>query len=319
VTVADSAPDDWSFGNGGFAKLYGDRLAQSSLLDTAVATRWVFVYMLAQADAEGRYRCATVSGLARAAAISREDAETAIRELEAPDPDSTTKEHEGRRILRIPGGWRIVSYARYRTYQTARQRAEAEKKRRQREAAEKKRQERELARREAEIRRRERDGGDMSRDVPGTSAPDVRRQTPDDRTTEERIAEPAAPPTPRSRSSRRTSDGNGARKAKAESWSKEACALWVERFQGTAPGGRIGKALKPLVGSHGWPEVRAAWVAYLEQVEAEYASPQRFAATFGRWSGSVPPAVAAKGDTPAAREARTRANLTGWVQEKGAS
>jgi hypothetical protein len=123
---------DWAFGGGGFAKLYGDRLAQSSLLDRDVATRWVFVFMLSQADAEGRYRCASIGGLARAAAVSLAQAELAVAELEAADPDSTTKLNEGRRIVRIPGGWQIVSYTRYREYRSARQVAEADRKRKQR-------------------------------------------------------------------------------------------------------------------------------------------------------------------------------------------
>ena len=85
-------PDDFALGDGGFAKIYGDRLADSSLLECAVATRWCFLYMLARADSEGRFRCATVRGLTRAAAVTLEEAEHAIAELEAPDPDSTTPE-----------------------------------------------------------------------------------------------------------------------------------------------------------------------------------------------------------------------------------
>lgn len=74
----------------------------------------------------------------------------------------------------------------------------------------------------------------------------------------------------------------------AKTWSVEACDDWIGRFGGVAPGGTIGKNLKPLVDKHGWPTVRAAWKSYLEQAEAQYASPSRFAATFGRWSGAVP-------------------------------
>ena len=70
-------------------------------------------------------------------------------------------------------------------------------------------------------------------------------------------------------------------------WSREACDDWISRFGGTAPGGQIGKAMKPLVDRHGWLAVRAAWQSYLGQTEAEYASPTRFASTFGRWSGST--------------------------------
>ncbi len=141
---------DWSFGSGGFAKLYGDRLAQSSLLDRDVATRWVFVFMLSQADAKGRYRCASIAGLSRAAAVSRPQAARAVRELEAPDSDSTTKAEDGRRILAIPGGWQIVAYGRYREFRTARQLAAAERKRLERERRERERLERDPA---------DRDGG----------------------------------------------------------------------------------------------------------------------------------------------------------------
>jgi hypothetical protein len=72
-------------------------------------------------------------------------------------------------------------------------------------------------------------------------------------------------------------------------WSREACDAWIARFGGTAPGGQIGKALKPLVDRHGWADVGTAWRSYLGQTEAEYASPSRFAATYGRWSGTGPP------------------------------
>jgi hypothetical protein len=124
---------DWAFGSGGFAKVYGDRLAQSSLLDTAVATRWVFIWMLSQADAEGRYRCATVAALARHANVTRAQAQKAVRELEASDPSSTSPDERGRRIVRIPGGWRVVNATKYRVFQTKEQQAAAERKRRQRE------------------------------------------------------------------------------------------------------------------------------------------------------------------------------------------
>jgi hypothetical protein len=100
----------------------------------------------------------------------------------------------------------------------------------------------------------------------------------------------------------------------ARSWSREACDAWIARFGGTAPGGQIGKALKPLVDRHGWQEVGRAWVAYLAQSEAEYASASRFAATYGRWSGAAPPGAKAGGR--AGVEARTRANLESWVAGK---
>lgn len=71
-------------------------------------------------------------------------------------------------------------------------------------------------------------------------------------------------------------------------WSREACDDWKERFGGTAPGGRIGKALEPLVREHGWNEVRPAWQRYLLGKDAEFANAQDFAAHFGIWSGQRP-------------------------------
>jgi hypothetical protein len=130
--AVDRDGSNWAFGSGGFCKLYGNRLAQSSLLDRDVATRWVFVFMLSQADAAGRFRCASVTNLARVAAVTPEQAQAAVSELEAPDPDSTSKDEQGRRIVRIAGGWQIVTYQRYREFRTPRQIAAAERKRRQR-------------------------------------------------------------------------------------------------------------------------------------------------------------------------------------------
>lgn len=70
------------------------------------------------------------------------------------------------------------------------------------------------------------------------------------------------------------------------SWSYEACRLWTERYEGIAPGGRIGKALKPLVEQHGAAAVLAAWTRYLVETPAQYANPQGFAAKFGTFAGS---------------------------------
>jgi len=161
--------DDFAWGDGSFAKLYGDRLADSSLMECAVATRWAFVVMLSRADSEGRFRCATVAGLSRAAAISMEEADLAIKELEAPDDTSTSGEAEGRRIVRIPGGWQLVNYVKYRDYRTRRQIEDA------------KRQEEHRSRR----RDTSRDTSDTSRDVTVRSTPDVRCQMLDVRSKNE--------------------------------------------------------------------------------------------------------------------------------------
>lgn len=68
-------------------------------------------------------------------------------------------------------------------------------------------------------------------------------------------------------------------------WTKEACDDWQARYGGAAPGGWIGRALKSLVEKESWPAVRAAWQNYLGQTPGTYASPVRFAATYGEWRG----------------------------------
>lgn len=112
---------EWTLGNGSFAKLYGNMLAGSSLMDASVYARWLFVYLLACSDKEGRFHAQTVATLGRLANIPAEHVEQAVNELESPDPNSRTSENEGRRIERIPGGWRVLNYEKYRDYRTRRQ------------------------------------------------------------------------------------------------------------------------------------------------------------------------------------------------------
>jgi hypothetical protein len=112
---------EWTLGSGSFAKIYGDMLAGSSLMETSVYARWLFVYLLACSDREGRYHAQTVGTLGRHANIPAEYIEQAVSELEGPDPNSRTPQHEGRRIERIPGGWRVLNYDKYRDYRTRKQ------------------------------------------------------------------------------------------------------------------------------------------------------------------------------------------------------
>lgn len=69
--------------------------------------------MLAMADKNGVVE-ASVPGLSDLARVSVEKCRDAIRSLSAPDRDSRSKEHEGRRILEVDGGWLLVNHAKYR-------------------------------------------------------------------------------------------------------------------------------------------------------------------------------------------------------------
>lgn len=69
--------------------------------------------MLAMCDKYGVIEC-SLPGLADAARVSREECVEALRVLMSPDPDSRTKDNEGRRIGEVEGGWRILNHAKYR-------------------------------------------------------------------------------------------------------------------------------------------------------------------------------------------------------------
>lgn len=70
-------------------------------------------------------------------------------------------------------------------------------------------------------------------------------------------------------------------------WTKVLGKLWREQYRGTVPYAVIGKHLKPLVAEHGLPAVRTRWIAYLKATEARFASPARFAQTFGSWGNGA--------------------------------
>ena len=69
--------------------------------------------------------------------------------------------------------------------------------------------------------------------------------------------------------------------------------VWKAKYGGDPAYGRLGKALKPLLAAHAPDVVLRHWTHYLDQTEAEFASPERFAQTFGRWSPDHVPELTA--------------------------
>ncbi len=96
----------------GFSKLYGS-IVHSTVWREPHTTRIVWITMLALADAGG-YVGASLPGLADAARVTREECEAALGSFLAPDPDSRSKDHDGRRIEIVDGGWVLLNYAAYR-------------------------------------------------------------------------------------------------------------------------------------------------------------------------------------------------------------
>lgn len=96
--------------------------------------RCVWVTMLALADKNGEVH-ATIPGLARLAVVPVEKADEAIQKFLSPDPYSSTKIDEGRRIEVIPGGWFLINHDLHRRLASKEDEKEkaASRKRRQRE------------------------------------------------------------------------------------------------------------------------------------------------------------------------------------------
>lgn len=96
----------------GYTKLF-ESILDSTIWGESNETRLVWITMLAMRN----YRHiveASVPGLARRARVSLEDTEKALKKFRSPDPYSRSKEHGGRRIEDVPGGWLILNGEFYR-------------------------------------------------------------------------------------------------------------------------------------------------------------------------------------------------------------
>lgn len=112
-----------------FTKLFSS-ITASTVWCKDPYTKVVWITMLAMADRHGRV-WASIPGLAKEAGIDLERTEAALTDFLSPDEYSRTKEHDGRRIEEIDGGWRLLNHAKYRSirdeeerraYKTAKQR-----------------------------------------------------------------------------------------------------------------------------------------------------------------------------------------------------
>ena len=101
-----------------YAKLFS-RIAQSSLMEQTVPTRYCFMMLLAIADQNGDV-IGTDIAIARSINLPADDFRSCIEALSQPDPDSNSQTFEGRRI--IPSehgrGYHIVNYLAYRAIKT---------------------------------------------------------------------------------------------------------------------------------------------------------------------------------------------------------
>lgn len=96
-----------------YAKLFA-RVAESSLMEESIDVRYTFFMLLAIADPKG-YVVGTDKALARRLNMPLGDFQRCISRLREPDPNSTSKTLDGRRVVISDAdrGYLVVNYAAY--------------------------------------------------------------------------------------------------------------------------------------------------------------------------------------------------------------
>jgi hypothetical protein len=96
-----------------YVKLWSN-LLKSSILEQDLHVRWLWIAMLLEADRDGNVY-GTPEALARVANMNLDQVNAALAILTAPDPNSTTGDEQGRRILPVGTNlWYLVNYQSYR-------------------------------------------------------------------------------------------------------------------------------------------------------------------------------------------------------------
>lgn len=95
-----------------FTKLYAG-ITDSSLWDLPDRMIKIWVTMLAMSDMQG-YVHASIPGLAARSRKTIAEVEEALEVFRSPDKYSRTREHEGRRIADVDGGWVLLNYEKHR-------------------------------------------------------------------------------------------------------------------------------------------------------------------------------------------------------------
>lgn len=96
----------------GFTKLKPS-IIHSTIWREENHVRILWITMLAMSNGKGEVM-GSIPGLADAARISIGECKEGLEHLMSPDPYSRTKEHEGRRISDMDGGWKILNYEKHR-------------------------------------------------------------------------------------------------------------------------------------------------------------------------------------------------------------
>ena len=109
----------------GYTKLFNE-IVSSTIWGEPHTTRIVWITMLAMRNRQNIVE-ASIPGLAHAARVSLQECLDALLLLSSPDSYSRSKEHEGRRIREVDGGWTILNGDKYRDKMSIDERREYQK------------------------------------------------------------------------------------------------------------------------------------------------------------------------------------------------
>lgn len=245
----------------GFTKLFSG-IVFSTVWQEPLQVRVVWVTMLALANAKGEVM-ASVPGLAKASGITLEECEAALARLKEPDPYSRTKDHEGRRIGDIDGGWLVLNYLKYRNLRHADERRMANQEYVRQHRARKK----ESVRKSAKVSRSKPRKAQAEAEAEAEGEEEAEEQP------RERIAADAA-----------AKPSNGKH---PDTWLTPYWDAWVAQYGGEPSAGKLVKPLRKLHDTHGQADVLPRWKAYLAGTGPQYASAVKFAETYGSWSAKT--------------------------------
>lgn len=95
-----------------YNKLFTKILDSSIWLESHATVR-VWITLLAAMDEDGFCQFASVGNLAHRAMVTPEECNAAVTVLTNADPNSSDTDHDGRRVLRVDGGWVVLNAGKY--------------------------------------------------------------------------------------------------------------------------------------------------------------------------------------------------------------
>lgn len=97
----------------GWTPLFSGLVISSSVWQESKEVKILWVTMLALVNKDSIVE-ASVPALANLAGLTVDETEAALEVLMSPDEYSRSKEMEGRRIVPVDGGWKLINHAKYR-------------------------------------------------------------------------------------------------------------------------------------------------------------------------------------------------------------